>query len=59
MPKTTKPGVPATRPSAKVPISQSAVSRIQRAVATKRADGAPKDKYVGRMQKALAKTSAN
>lgn len=59
MSKTTKSGAPAPRPTPKVPVNQSAVSRMQSAVATKHAGGVPKDTYVGRMQKALAKATAH
>ena len=59
MSKTTKSGAPAPRPTPKVPVSQPAVSRVQSAVAKKHAGGVPKDTYVGRMQRTLAKTTAN
>ncbi|MFG0674591.1 MAG: hypothetical protein ACN6OP_21440 [Pseudomonadales bacterium] len=55
----TKPSVrrsaPAPGNQPKSPITQTAVSRIQSAVAIKSGGSVPKGSYVGRMQQAIAK----
>lgn len=59
MSKNTKSGSPSRRPPPQVPVSQTAVSRVQSTVAKKHAGGVPKDAYVCRIQRALAKATAN
>jgi hypothetical protein len=57
MPKPARVGAPTPRSTAKSPTTPAAVKRIQIAVTTQNGRGFPKDSYVTRMQRAVAKAA--